>query len=66
MSTISKLDSIVRQRRAARRNLLRNPPYKADPKIMAELSLISRSSHLTGETKHELFTRGAAQLAATL
>ena len=64
MSTICKLDPQVRLDRAARRNLLRNPP-RATHKghaILAELAIIKRASHLTGETKDALFRRGAYQL----
>jgi len=63
MSTICKLDPTVRQRRAMRRNLLRNPPHKARPEVMAELALIHDNPRLTGAKKHELFMRGAKQLS---
>jgi hypothetical protein len=59
-----------RQRRARRAALLRNPPRYKDKasaliagRILAELHLIHHSSRLTGDTKHELFVRGAKQLA---
>lgn len=73
MSTVCKIDPMTRERRAQRRNLLRNPPrprkgmthsdqllYGA---ILAELSIIKGSSRLTGDTKHWLFERGAKQLS---
>jgi hypothetical protein len=66
MSTVCKLDPLVRQRRTARANLLRHPPLArtaAAIAILAELSLIRLNPRLTGATKHELFTRGAEQLA---
>lgn len=66
MSTISKLNSEVRRQRAMRRNLLRNPPRKAHPAVMAELALIHAHSGITGAVKQMLFERGAAQLAAVL
>jgi len=50
-----------RQRRAMRRNLLRN--YRGHPAIMAELAIIHRASHLTGDTKQMIFERGCAQMA---
>ena len=61
MSTVTKLDPMHRQRRAMRRNLLRN--YRGHPVIMAELAIIHRASHLTGDTKQRLFERGCAQMA---
>lgn len=68
MSTICKLNPLIRQRRAARRNLLRNPPLMKNIAlriaIMAEITLIAKSSRLTGTLKHKLFARGAAQMAA--
>lgn len=62
MSTITKLDPQVRRDRTARANLLRNPPRHANPRVMAELSLIAKSPRLTGATKQTLFERGAHQL----
>ena len=66
---ISELDLLTKQRREARRNLLRNPPRFANPDskrkaaiILAELNLIQRSSNHTGAVKHELFARGCKQL----
>jgi hypothetical protein len=69
MSTVCKLDPLVRQRRTARANLLRNPPKVRSAEAVAvftELSLIRISSRLDGATKHRLFERGAAQLAKEL
>lgn len=66
MSTVCKLDVMVRVRRRKRAALLRYPPYKQDrfgaAVILAELALIHNNSRLTGSQKHELFTRGAKQL----
>jgi hypothetical protein len=46
---------------------LRNPPRKvnrhAAGAILAELALIHDNPRLTGDKKHELFIRGAKQLA---
>jgi len=66
MSTSSKLDPLAKQRHAARVALLRNfrPRNFGDKIIMAELALIHNSSHLSGETKHRLFERGANQLSS--
>lgn len=66
MSTISKLNPEVRRQRAMRRNLLRNPPHKAHPAIMAELALIHASPRLTGAVKQMLFERGAKQLSEAI
>jgi hypothetical protein len=66
MSTVCKLDPLVRQRRTARANLLRHPPMARTATaiaILAELSLIRANPRLPGAIKHELFTRGAEQLA---
>ena len=70
MSTRTKLDPMVRQRRARRAALLRNPPRfeNTDSRlkaaiILGELALIRKSSRLHGDTKHALFVRGANQLA---
>jgi hypothetical protein len=67
MSTICKLDPMVRVRRHARAGLLRNPPrahrdHALHGAILAELRLIQLSSRLTGAAKHALFHRGANQL----
>ena len=62
MSTITKLYPQVRRDRTARANLLRNPPRHANPRILAELSLIAKSSKLTGATKQVLFERGVHQI----
>jgi hypothetical protein len=65
MSTVCKLDSEVRRRRAMRRTLLRNhkPRSYLEAKILAELALIAASPRLTGDTKQALFERGARQMA---
>jgi hypothetical protein len=66
MSTVCKLDPIVRQRRTYRANLLRNPPHAmnrfAAGAILAELALIHDNPHLSGDKKHQLFVRGVKQL----
>jgi hypothetical protein len=65
VSTITKIDPLHRQRRAARRNMLRNPPPLRSAEaiaIMSELSLIAKASRLHGNVKHALFHRGARQL----
>ena len=64
MSTVCKLDPIVRQRRAMRRNLLRTRAKShIEVVILAELALIAANPRLTGETKQTLFERGARQMA---
>ena len=70
MSTVCKLDPEVRRRRTARAILLNTNHQFATgdgraeaAAVLVELSLIKASSRLTGAVKHELFTRGAAQLA---
>ena len=73
MSTICKLDRMVRHRRTQRANLLRNPPrlprgasstaHAEFGAIMAEMFMISRSPRLNGDTKHNLFVRGASQIS---
>ena len=70
MSTRTKLDPRVRQRRVRRAALLRNPPHFKNSDshlkaaiILGELALIRKSSRLHGDTKHALFVRGANQLA---
>ncbi len=70
MSTRTKLDPQVRQRRVRRAALLRNPPHFKNSDshlkaaiILGELALIRKSSRLHGDTKHALFVRGANQLA---
>ena len=70
MSTRTKLDPMVRQRRVRRAALLRNPPHFKNiyshlkaAIILDELALIRKSSRLHGDTKHALFVRGANQLA---
>lgn len=63
MSTICKLDPMVRSRRRARANLLREKPHNIKcATVMAELALIHDASRLNGATKHVLFVRGAHQL----
>jgi hypothetical protein len=64
MSTVCKLDPLVRQRRTARANLLRHAKARTAEAIavLAELSLIRLNPRLIGAVKHELFTRGAEQL----
>jgi hypothetical protein len=62
-------DLLRRQQQAARKALLRNPPRVLGKNrseaiaVLSELALIHNSSRLDGATKHELFERGAAQLA---
>lgn len=72
MSTICKINPLIRQQRRHRANLLRNPPQPRmrTPKrilemrvILVELSLIQQASHLTGATKQMLFERGAQQMS---
>ena len=66
MSTAGKLDVLTKLRRKARLALLRNPPRKKDYAamiILAELALIHDNPRLSGDTKHELFMRGAKQLS---
>lgn len=64
---VSQLNPLTKQRRVARLALLRNPPVKQDRYaagvILAELALIHNNPRLSGDKKHELFTRGAKQLA---
>ena len=70
MSTRTKLDPMVRQRRVRRAALLRNPPHFKNSDshlkaaiILGDLALSRKSSRLHGDTKHALFVRGANQLA---
>lgn len=71
MSTICKLDPFVRQRRAARANLLRNPPPVPNGS-MAQLAYFSileflkrahRAPFLTGTQKHDIFVNYGRKLA---
>ncbi len=70
MSTICKIDPMVRRRRAYRATAVRHPPpfsgikggRELYGKILGELALIHHSSRLTGATKDELFRRGFHQL----
>lgn len=64
-------DPMLREAQEARKLLLRErrPPLRLSPegrvmwvRIMTELALIHKSSRLSGETKTELFGRGARQL----
>lgn len=65
MSTVCKLDPMVRQRRRARANLLREKPRNIKAAaVMAELALIHDNPRLNGIAKHALFARGAHQLEA--
>lgn len=55
---------MVRVRRAARANLLRTRAKSVEAAaILAELALIHANPRLHGNTKHNLFARGAYQLA---
>jgi hypothetical protein len=69
LSTIKKLDPTIRHNQTQRANMLRHPklPTETDKRVkaivlLAELSLIQKSSRLRGEIKHMLFYRGAVQL----
>lgn len=63
MSTICKIDPMVRQRRAYRAALLRMRPRTAEALVVLfELRKIQKNPRLTGAKKHELFVRGAQQI----
>ena len=63
MSTICKIDPMVRQRRAYRAALLKMRPRNQKAAIiLAELALIHNASRMTGTTKQALFVRGAQQI----
>lgn len=74
MSTITKLDPRHRERRAMRRQLLRNPPelprdvlpgnwrHLEYVEILTNLDAVRRSNR-HGHAKHDIFRRGALQLA---
>ena len=63
MSTRCKIEPMVRVRRAARANLLRQRAKNAKQVVvLAELALIRANPRLHGNTKHDLFARGAYQL----
>jgi len=62
---------MIRVRRRRRHNLLRTKlqirgDRLAASAVLAELALIHKSPRLTGNTKHVLFMRGAAQLKGLL
>lgn len=65
MSTVGKLDPMVRQRRMMRAALLRTHRARnyGDVCVLAELALISANPRLSGDVKQSLFERGAKQLA---
>lgn len=71
MSTICKLDRMVRERRAARANLLRNPPpiprdtvkQLAYFTILEFLKRVHRASFLDGIQKHDIFVNYGRKLA---
>ena len=50
-----------------RRALLRNhkPRSHQDVAVLAELALIAANPRLTGDTKQQLFERGARQMASS-
>ena len=64
MSTCCKISPlVVRVRRSARANLLRQRAKSPEAAIIfAELALISANPRLRGSIKHKLFERGAYQL----